>query len=52
MFFSRTSFLSGGGQGESRDLRVREEMGGGRDYEGGKGGGVFKMGKVYVYLKE
>lgn len=29
---------------------MREEMGGGRDDEGGEGGGVFNMGKKSMYI--
>lgn len=37
-------------RGERRQQRTES---GGRNWEeGGKGGGVFNMGKVYVYLKE
>lgn len=49
-FFSRTSFLSGEGTGESEELKVREEMRGGRDNAGGKGGGVFNMGEKSMYI--
>lgn len=54
MFFSQTSFLSGGGgdgtEIESKEFRVREEMGGGRNDEEGKGGGVFNMGEKSMYI--
>lgn len=39
----RTSFLSGGGKGEGREMRVREERGGGR-------GGIMGEGRVVGYL--
>lgn len=36
-------FLSGRGDGESKDLSVREDE---------KGGGVFNIEKVYIYLNK
>lgn len=57
MFFSWTTFLSGGGDGESGELRMREEIGdkgeGGLMGEGRVVGYLIWVGeKVYVYLKE
>lgn len=50
MCFSAGRSFSGGGR-EARGLSVREEMGDGRDYEGGKGGWVFKLGRSLCIFK-
>lgn len=42
--------LSRGGSG-ARGLSVRGEMGDGWDYEGGKGGWVFKLGRSLCIFK-